>query len=100
MSSVQKSATPERGNMNDNKTTIIFVINGHDQPEVENVHEPLAVARKKALKDSDNLSRPAEEWGVYTEDGKELTNVDAKIETFHFPNPVRLTLTLKVGAGG
>lgn len=90
----------KRGNMSDNKITIIFVINGHDQPEVENVHEPLAVARKKALKDSDNTSRPAEEWGVYTEDGKELTNVDAKIETFQFPNPVRLTLTLKVGAGG
>lgn len=86
--------------MSDNKTTIIFVINGHDQEEVVNVHEPLAVARKKALHDSENTSRPAEEWGIYTEDGKELMNVDAKIETFHFPNPLRLTLTLKVGAGG
>jgi hypothetical protein len=86
--------------MSDNKTTIIFVINGHDQAEVVNVHESLAVARKKALHESDNTARPAEEWGIYTEDGKELTNPDAKIETFHFPNPVRLTLTLKVGAGG
>ena len=86
--------------MADNKTTIIFVINGHDQPEEVNVHEPLAVARRKALKDSQNDSRPPEEWGVYREDGTEITNVDDKVETFHFPNPVRLTLTLKVGAGG
>lgn len=82
-----------------NKLNIIFVINGKEQPEEVNVHEPLGAARAQALAHSKNTGRAPEEWTIYSDDGKELDPA-AKIETFRFPPNVRLTLTLKVGAGG
>lgn len=82
-----------------NKITIVFVVNGQEQPEEVNIDEPLAAARNKALSDSHNTGRPPDEWAVFTEAGQEL-DAKAKIETFHFQPGVRLTLTLKVGAGG
>lgn len=85
--------------MPDNKINIIFVVNGQEQPEEVNVNQPLAAARNKALADSNNSGRPPDEWAVYAEDGTAL-DPSAKIETFNFTSGVRLTLTLKVGAGG
>lgn len=85
--------------MPDNNINIIFVVNGQEQREEANVHQPLAVARNKALAHTNNTGRPPEEWGIYTEDGTEL-DPNAKIETFNFADDVRLTLTLKIGAGG
>lgn len=81
------------------KIPIVFIINGQEQMEEVNIHEPLGAARAKALADSHNTGRPPSEWLIITEDGKEL-DPTAKIEDFHFQGAVRLTLTLKVGAGG
>jgi len=85
--------------MSNDKITIVFVVNGQEQPEEVNLHEPLGAARNKALADSNNTGRPVDEWGIYKEDGTEL-DPSKKVETFNFPSGVHLTLTLKVGAGG
>jgi hypothetical protein len=82
-----------------NKITIIFVVNGQEQEVEANENQPLKAARNKALADSHNTGRPPDEWVIYDEQGNEL-DPDRKIETFHFTSPVRLTLTLRVGAGG
>jgi hypothetical protein len=83
----------------DKKIKIVFVINGKEQAEEVNINQPLGAARNEALAHSHNTGRPAEEWAIYNDQGTEL-DPGAKIETFGFSDGVRLTLTLKVGAGG
>ena len=81
------------------KITIIFIVNGEDVPVDASVHAPLLAARNKALADSHNTGRPPEEWEVRDERGV-LLPPEQKVETFNFPDRVRLFLTLRVGAGG
>ena len=47
-----------------NKISLIFIVNGVDVVIDANVHEPLKVARDKALKDSNNTGRNMDEWEV------------------------------------
>ncbi len=82
-----------------NKITLIFIVNGVDVPVDANMHEPLKVARDKALRDSNNTGRPMDEWEVHSVEGKPL-DPDKKIEELELTDGTRLFLNLKVGAGG
>lgn len=81
------------------KIQIVFIVNGHPQPEEVNVHEPLSAARNQALADSHNTGRPPDEWKVLDEQGNPL-DPSKKIESYNFAPGVQLTLTLGSGAGG
>lgn len=82
-----------------NKITLIFIVNGVDVPVEANIHEPLKVARDKALKDSNNTGRPVDEWEVHNEEGQALDPLK-KVEALGLSDGSRLFLNLKVGAGG
>ncbi len=82
-----------------NKITLIFIVNGVDVPVEANIHEPLKVARNKALTDSNNTGRPMDEWEIHNDAGQAL-DPDKKIEDFGLADGARLFLNLKVGAGG
>lgn len=85
--------------MSSNKIQIVFIVNGQDQPEEVNVHEPLKAARNQALADTNQTGRPVDEWQILDEGGHPL-DPDKKIEDFNFKSGVHLTLTLGSGAGG
>jgi hypothetical protein len=82
-----------------NKITLIFIVNGVDVSIDANIHEPLKVARNKALTDSNNTGRPMDEWEVHNVEGQTL-DPDKKIEELGLVDGARLFLNLKVGAGG
>ena len=90
---------PDKPDKPENKIRIVFIINGENVPVDANMHSPLHVARDRALTQSHNTGRPLHEWEIRDEKGT-LLPPDAKIESFNFPNNVRLFLSLKVGAGG
>ncbi len=82
-----------------NKITLIFIVNGVDVPVEANIHEPLKVARNKALTDSNNTGRPMDEWEIHNDAGQAL-DPDTKIVDLGLADGARLFLNLKVGAGG
>ena len=82
-----------------NKITLIFIVNGVDVPVEANIHEPLKVARNKALQDSNNSGRPVDEWEVHNDEGQSL-DTDKKVQDLGLVDGARLFLNLKVGAGG
>ena len=87
-----------------NKITLIFIVNGVDVSIDANIHEPLKVARNKALTDSNNTGRPMDEWEIHNDAGQAL-DPDKKIEDLGLEDlglvdGARLFLNLKVGAGG
>jgi hypothetical protein len=81
------------------RKTIIFIIDGEDVlVEVDN-NEHLYIARHKALIDSLNWSRPANDWDIRSESGV-LLDPGSTVDGPEFANNVRLFLTLQVGVGG
>jgi hypothetical protein len=82
-----------------NKLTLIFIVNGVDVPVEANIHEPLKVARDKALRDSNNTGRPMDEWEIHNDAGQAL-DPDKKIVDLSLVDGARLFLNLKVAAGG
>lgn len=50
---------------NNNKIAIRFVVNGEEVIVEAAVHAPLKVARDKALRDTNNGGRPADEWETH-----------------------------------
>ncbi len=84
----------------DNKTSLIFVVNGLEVVlDHLNVNEPLKAAVNKALAESKNTGRPPADWQVKDERGNSLDQ-DRRIESYAFPPGTKLFLTLGVGAGG
>ena len=82
-----------------NKITLIFIVNGVDVQVEANIHEPLEVARDKALRDSNNTGRPMDEWEIHNDAGQ-LLDPGKKIEDLSLGDGARLFLNLKVAAGG
>jgi hypothetical protein len=81
-----------------NKITLVFLISPNSYPVEANIHEPLKVARDKALKDADQTGRPFDDWEVHYQ-GKTLTTT-TKIEELGLVDGAELELTLGFGAGG
>lgn len=83
---------------NRNKINLVFLISPNSYPVEANIHEPLKVARDKALKDADQTGRPFDDWQVRYQ-GNVLTSTE-KIEKLGLPDGARLELTLDFGGGG
>ena len=81
-----------------NKITLVFLISPKSYPVEANVHEPLKVARDKALRAADQTGRPPDEWEVRYQ-GNVLSST-AKIEELGLADGAELELTLGFGAGG
>jgi hypothetical protein len=87
-------------NKADNKTTLIFVVNGLEVVlDQLNVSNPLHAAREKALAQSKNTARPPADWQIKDENGNTL-DPTRRIESYGFPPGTKLFLSLGVGAGG
>ena len=69
--------------MNENRITIIFVINGKEYPVDVNINSKVKQGVNKALKDA-GISGSAEEWKAKKEDGTDinLNKSWKKIEEF------------------
>lgn len=84
---------------NQQKITLIFIINGVDFSLEANINAPLKEAVARALAESHNTGRPPDEWevrdanGVLLEMGRSLGDLGLK-------DGARLFLSLRVGAGG
>ena len=84
---------------NSKKVSITVVVNG--QPTVVDAFEddPLRRIIPDALRQTENLGQPAENWELRDGDGN-LLDLAKKIGDFGFPPKVRLFLNLKAGVGG
>lgn len=83
----------------DNRITLIFIVNGVDHRVSANVEAPLVVAVQHALADSGNTGRPAQDWEVRNSAGV-LLEQNRTLEDLHLEDGARLFLSLHVGAGG
>lgn len=97
-----RTQRPKEGasvSLQDNRITLIFIVNGVDYRVNANVEAPLTVAVQHALVESGNTGRPANEWEVRNSSGV-LLEQNRTIEDLHLQDGARLFLSLHVGAGG
>jgi hypothetical protein len=78
---------------------ITVVVNGQPTVVTANEEAPLRTIIPKALEQTGNAGQPPDNWELRDVAGN-LLDVTRKIETFHFPDGVRLFLNLKAGVGG
>ena len=78
---------------------LVFIINGQDFLIDADDGAPLLEAVQKALAESGNTGRPAEEWEVRDVNGV-LLESHRTPKALGLHNKARLFLSLKVGAGG
>lgn len=79
--------------------TLTFIINGQAVSIEADPHGALKLAVEKALVESNNTGRPAEEWEV-RDVGGVLLEQHRTPDQLHIVNGARLFLSLRVGAGG
>jgi Protein of Unknown function (DUF2604) len=84
---------------NEQKITLIFIINGENFSVEANVNAPLRAAVEHALAESGNTGRPANEWEVRDSSGV-LLEISRSPKDLGLKNSARLFLSLRVGAGG
>ncbi len=82
-----------------NKVIIRFVVNGDPTVVEAAANAPLRVACEKALRDTNNTSRPLEEWETRTETGGRV-DIGSKVVDLGLVDGVRLFISVKVAAGG
>ena len=78
---------------------LIFIINGQDFRVAVNPELPLRIAVQRALVESGNTGRPADEWEV-RDVGGVLLEQHRTPQDLRLHDGARLFLSLKVGAGG
>lgn len=81
------------------QVTIIFIVNGVDLRVDADPDQALAVARDIALTESNNISRPMDEWEVHNDEGR-LLDTAVSVVALSISDGDRVFLNLKVGAGG
>jgi len=94
---VQKGK-PEKP-QNDQRITLIFIINSKEYAEEVNINQPLHVSAQKALNASKNDTRDIKQWTLQTEAGENL-NIDNKVEDYNLEDGAKLFLTPGAGIGG
>ncbi len=85
--------------MNKNKETLTVIVNGTSTEVEANVNAPLETIIPKALHQTGNQGQPPENWELKDAAGNPL-DLKTKIGDFHFPEDVKLFLSLKAGIGG
>lgn len=78
---------------------ITMVVNGQPVVIEAEEKEKLADVRQKALKETQNLAQPPENWEIKDEAGTVL-DPEKRVAEFHFGKEVTLFLSLKAGAAG
>jgi hypothetical protein len=82
-----------------NKNSLTVIVNGTPTEVEFNEHAPLRTIIPKALQQTGNAGQPPENWELKDTQGT-LLDLDKKIGDFHFPEDVKLFLSLKAGVGG
>jgi hypothetical protein len=82
-----------------NKETLTIVVNGTPTEVEANDHAPLKTIIPKALHQTGNSGQPPEQWELKDAQGN-LLDVEKKIGDYHFPEEMKLFLSLKAGVGG
>lgn len=91
-------AKDTHGNPND--ITLMISVNGEEAvPVTGNIHAPLKTIIPEALKDTENVGRPPEDWELKDVNGN-LLDLGRKIGEFGFTAAVVLFLGLKAGVAG
>ena len=83
-----------------NKLTMTIIVNGVPTTVERNENAPLLSAIERALADTGNVGQPIENWILRDAENGNQLDVTRKIESFNFPDGVKLHLTLKAGVGG
>ncbi|MGY2891188.1 putative ATPase [Bradyrhizobium sp. USDA 4524] len=78
---------------------ITMVVNGQPVVVEAEPQEKLAEVRQKALKETQNLAQPPENWEIKDEAGT-LLDPEKRVAEYHFGKEVTLFLSLKAGAAG
>ncbi len=81
------------------KVDLIFIINGQDFSIETNVNAPLTSPVQRALAESGNTGRPANEWELRDSNGA-LIEQHGTPKELNLKTGTRLFLSLRVGAGG
>lgn len=90
---------PEKPNQGQqNRITLVFIVNGTPTEVTTNIKAPLKSAAERALEQTGNTGRPISAWQVIYEGN--VLDMDKKIEEFDFQDGAELSLSLKAGAGG
>jgi hypothetical protein len=84
---------------NDRRISLVFIINGQPLPIETNANAPLRSAVQRALSESGNTGRPADEWEVRDANGI-LLETSRKVSDLDLSDGTRLFVSLRVGAGG
>ena len=87
------------GKHEEHQVRLIFIINGQSFPVEASRDAPLLEAVRRALTESGNTARPAEEWEVRDIQGVLLPK-NRTPEELKLHDGTRLFLSLQVGAGG
>lgn len=78
---------------------LIFIINGKPvEIEKVNLNQPLKVAAEKALEQSGNTGRTLTDYLLKYSD--QDLNLNAKVESYHFPEKAKIFMSLKSAEGG
>ncbi len=81
------------------KETLTVVVNGQPVEVEANENAPLRSVIGRALELSGNVGQPPENWELKDAAGN-LLDPDRKIGDYHFPEGVKLFLSLKAGVAG
>lgn len=84
---------------NDQRITLIFIINSKEYAEDANINQPLHVSAQKALNTSNNATRDIKQWTLQTETGVNL-DINNKVENYNLKDGTKLFLTPNAGIGG
>lgn len=84
---------------NPNEVLITVVVNGSPVVVTANRNAPLRTVIPEALRLSNNLGQPPENWELKDEQGNVL-NLDQRIAEYNFPPTVQLFLSLRAGVAG
>ncbi|WP_323980644.1 DUF2604 domain-containing protein [Bradyrhizobium japonicum] len=81
------------------RVRITMVVNGQPVVIEAEEKEKLAEVRQKALRETQNLAQPAENWEIKDEAGTVL-DPEKRVGEYHFGKEVTLFLSLKAGVAG
>jgi len=82
-----------------NKNTLTVIVNGTPTEVEANENAPLKMIIPKALEQTGNTGQPPDQWELKDAQGN-LLDLGKKIGDYHFPDDVKLFLSLKAGVGG
>lgn len=86
------------GKTNEKLVSLVIVVNTAPVTISINENSPLKAAAQKALEQTQNTSRPLEDWEMKRD--AQVLDLGEKIKTFGFTSGEELFLSLKAGVGG